>query len=177
VPEDLRTSLGRIAEHEARVRRGPLTTLVGRLGRTASFAAVYRRVGPIVDPHLARVRDGRLMARVYGFPVLLLHTTGARSGLPRESPLLYVREGDDVLLLGTNFGQARHPAWTANLLAHPEAEIVIGPVHLPVLAELVDDATWHRLFPSFVAVYPGYAQYLERRGDLPPRMFRLRPKA
>lgn len=171
----LRARLDRIAAHEARVHVGPLTALTRRLGRTRAFAAAYRRIGPAIDPRLARVRDGRLIARVYGFPMLVLHTTGARTGQPRVSPLLYVRDGDDVLLLGTNFGQASHPAWTANLLAHPEAAVEIGPERLAVRAELVDDAAWRTLFPSFVAVYPGYASYLERRGDLTPRMFRLRP--
>ncbi|HSN07041.1 MAG TPA: nitroreductase/quinone reductase family protein [Candidatus Angelobacter sp.] len=176
MPDDaLRAKLDRIAEHETVVRSGPLTSLMRRLGRTAGFAAVYRRVGPVVDPHIAHIRDGRFMAKVYGFPVLILHTTGARSGLPRSSPLLYVRDGDDVMLLGTNFGQPKHPAWTANLLAHPDAAVEIGPERLAVHAELVDDETRARLFPTFVAVYPGYADYLGRRGDLPPRMFRLVP--
>ena len=126
-----------------------------------------------VDPRIAHLRQGRVMAAVYGFPMLMLHTIGARSGQPRSSPLLYVRDGDDLMLLGTNFGQAKHPAWTANLLAHPEAAVEIGPVRLKVDASLVDDATWERVFPSFVAVYPGYADYLGRREGLPPRMFRL----
>jgi deazaflavin-dependent oxidoreductase (nitroreductase family) len=177
MPDDARRAqLDRIAAHEAEVRSGPLTSLMRRLGRTAGFAAVYRRIGPVVDPRIAHIRDGRFMAKVYGFPVLILHTTGARSGQPRSSPLLYVRDGDDVLLLGTNFGQPKHPAWTANLRAHPDAVVEIGPERLPVRAEQVDDETWARLFPSFVAVYPGYANYLERRGDLTPRMFRLTPR-
>jgi deazaflavin-dependent oxidoreductase (nitroreductase family) len=172
--DDLQTKLAALAEHESRVRSGPLTRLMRRLGRTAQFAAVYRRVGPVIDPRIAHLRQGRVMAQVYGFPVLLLHTTGARSGQPRTSPLLYVRDGDDVMLLGTNFGQPKHPAWTANLLAHPKAAVEIGPVRLLVVAELVDQETWQRVFPSFVDVYPGYANYLERRGEqLAPRMFRL----
>ena len=92
---DLQASLTALAEHEARVQSGPLTRLMRRLGRTAQFAAVYRRVGPVIDPRIAHINDGRFMAKLYGFPVLILHTTGAKSGLPRSSPLLYVRDGDD----------------------------------------------------------------------------------
>jgi len=172
--DDLQTKLAALAEHEARVQSGPLTRLMRRLGQTSQFAAVYRRVGPVIDPRIAHLRQGRVMAKVYGFPVLLLHSTGAKSGQARTSPLLYVRDGDDVMLLGTNFGQPKHPAWTANLLAHPKAAVEIGPVRLLVVAELVHRETWQRIFPSFVAVYPGYANYLERRGEeLAPRMFRL----
>jgi len=174
---DLQASLSALAEHEARVQSGPLTRLMRRLGRTAQFAAVYRRVGPVIDPRIAQINDGRFMAKLYGFPVLILHTTGAKSGLPRSSPLLYVRDGDDLMLLGTNFGQPKHPAWTANLLAHPDAAVEVGPVRLAVRAEQVDEATVERVFPSFVAVYPGYADYLGRREGLAPRMFRLRPVA
>lgn len=167
--------LRRVAEHEQRVRANPLTALTRRLSRTATFAALYRRIGPKIDPPLMKIRDGRLLAGLYGFPFLTLHSTGARSGLARESPLLYVRDGDDVMLLGTNFGQAKHPAWTANLLAHPECAVVIGPERLDAMAELCDEQTWVELFPRFEAVYPGFAGYLERRGELTPRMFRLHP--
>jgi deazaflavin-dependent oxidoreductase (nitroreductase family) len=170
-----RARLRRIADHEARVRANPLTAVTRHLSKSAAFAAVYRRVGPKVDPALMKIRDGRFLAAVYGFPFLTLHSTGAKSGLARESPLVYVRDGDDVLLLGTNFGQAKHPGWTANLLAHPECAVVIGPERLDVTAELCDEQTWAELFPRFEAVYPGYAGYLERRGELTPRMFRLRP--
>ncbi len=175
--EALRARLALVAEHEARLRRGPLNRVVRRLGRTARFAAVYRRVGPVVDPRIARLADGKVMAAVYGFPMLQLHTIGAKSGQPRSSMLVYVRDGDDVCLIGTNFGQPKHPGWTANLLAHPAAEVEIGPVRLAVHAELVDEETWQRLFPLFVDAYPGYADYLGRREGLTPRMFRLTPVA
>lgn len=171
--DDVRARLDALAAHEARVQAGPLTRVMRRLGRTASFAKVYRRVGPVVDPRIAHIADGRFMAKLYGFPVCILHTTGAKSGLPRSSPLLYVRDGDDVMLLGTNFGQPKHPAWTANLLAHPDAAVEVGPVRLPVRAALVDQDGFDRVFPRFVEVYPGYADYLGRREGLAPRMFRL----
>ena len=172
---DLRTKLDAIADHESRVQTSPLTRIIRPLSKTAGFARVYRRLGPIVDPRIRDLRDGRVMAAVYGLPILALHSTGAKSGQPRVSPLVYVRDGDDVMLIGTNFGQPKHPGWTANLLAHPDASVVIGPVELAVHADLVDEATWQAMFPRFVAVYPGYANYLGRREGLMPRMFRLTP--
>jgi len=178
MPEDtLRRQLDLIAAHEARVQAGPLTRVMRSLGRTAAFSKAYSRIGPVIDPKIRDWRDGRVMAALYGLPILALHSTGAKSGQPRVSMLVYVRDGDDVMLVGTNFGQPKHPGWTANLLAHPDAAVVIGPVRLPVHAELVDDATWQEMFPRFVAVYPGYANYLGRREGLMPRMFRLTPVA
>jgi deazaflavin-dependent oxidoreductase (nitroreductase family) len=171
----LRAKLSRIAAHEASVEAGVMTRVMRRLGRTKAFSIAYSKVGPIIDPKIRDLRDGKVMAAVYGLPILALHTTGAKSGQPRVSPLVYVRDGDDVMLIGTNFGQAKHPGWTANLLAHPDASVQIGAETLQVHAEQVDDETWQRVFPEFVAVYPGYADYMGRRGHLPPRMFRLVP--
>ena len=91
-------------------------------------------------------------------------------------PPIYVRDGDDFMVVGTNFGQRHHPGWTANLLAHPDASIEVGPERLPVTGELADQATWERLWPRFVAIYPGYANYLTRCAPRKPRMFRLRPR-
>jgi len=170
-----RARLAQVRQYESSVRSGPLTAAAKRLGRTKGFAALYRRIGPLVDPRLAPIADGRLMATVYGFPMLMLNTIGAKSGQPRTSPLLYVRDGDDVLLIGTNFGQPKHPGWTANLLAHPQASVDIGPFNLNVTATMVSDAEWALMFPRFVDVYPGYENYIERRGNLVPRMFRLIP--
>jgi len=175
MPDDLRASLDAIAAHEARVQAGPVTKVMRRLGRTAAFSKAYSKIGPVIDPKIRELKDGRVMAAVYGLPILALHSVGAKSGQPRVSPLVYVRDGDDVMLIGTNFGQPKHPGWTANLLAHPDAGVEIGPVRLAVHAAMVDEETWARMFPEFVAVYPGYANYLGRREGLTPRMFRLTP--
>jgi len=59
-------------------------------------------------------------------PVLMLTTTGRRSGAPRTTPLLYAQDGEDLVIVGSNWGQQHHPAWSANLLAHPEAEVQVG---------------------------------------------------
>lgn len=174
-PEALRRQLDAVAAFEESIRPGPVTALLRRLGRTKAFGVVYRNVGPHVDPHVAKIKDGAILAKIYGFRALMLHSTGARSGQPRTSPLLYIRDGDDVALIGTNFGQPKHPGWTANLLAHPEAAVTIGPQTMKVTAELCDDATWARLFPRFVDMYPGYQDYIGRREGLTPRMFLLHP--
>lgn len=173
--QDRQRLLERVAEHEATLRRTPVTRMLRALGRTRGFSAVYSRVGPVVDVWFADRTHGWIATRVYGFPALVLHTVGAKSGLPRASPLLYVRDGDRFVVVGTNFGQLTHPGWTANLRKQPEAVAEVGPVRVPVTAEELDDAGWRRLWPEFVAMYPGYANYLDRCGGRVPRMFALNP--
>jgi deazaflavin-dependent oxidoreductase (nitroreductase family) len=168
--------LQRVAAHERGLRETPVTRVLRRAGRTRAFAAFYRRYGPKADPWLMRKTQGRIVSRFFGLPALLLTSTGARSGLPRVMPLIYLRDRNDFVVVGTNFGQLHHPGWTANLLAQPDAAVEVGPERLTVTAELVDPATWERLWPRFVAIYPGYADYLTRCGGRTPRMFLLRPR-
>lgn len=166
--------LRRIAAFERQLRRTPVTRVICLVGRTRAFAAFYRRYGPKADPWLLRKTHGQGATRL-GFPVLLLTTTGASSGLSRVMPLVYVRDSDGFVVVGTNFGQRQHPGWTANLIAHPEAAIEVGRERLSVTAELLDRATWERLWPRFLEIHPGYADYLTRCSPRTPRMFRLSP--
>jgi deazaflavin-dependent oxidoreductase (nitroreductase family) len=173
--EGAAAQLGRVAAYEQRLRRTPLTGLLRVLAPTRLFAAIYRRVGPRLDRFLIRASSGRIASRLYGLPVLLLTTTGAKSGLARTTPLLYVRDGLDFAVAGTNFGHPAHPGWTANLLAEPAATIEVGPERIDVTAELADAETHSRVWPRFLAVYPGYGHYADRRTE-PPRVFLLRPR-
>ena len=167
--------LERVAVYEQRLRRTPLTALLRVLAPTRPFAAFYRRVGPRLDRFLIRASAGRVASRLYGLPVLLLSTTGAKSGQARTTPLLYVRDGLDFAVAGTNFGHPAHPGWTANLMAEPTAAIEIGPERICVTAELAGAGTRSRVWPRFLAVYPGYGHYADRR-EVPPRMFLLHPR-
>ncbi|MDQ1247313.1 MAG: hypothetical protein QG597_1683, partial [Actinomycetota bacterium] len=168
-----RQKLNRINEFDARAPRGLLHSVLLKVGPQQWFIGIYRRLGPKIDPAISRIGDGSLMRTMYGLPGMVLHSTGAKSGLARSNPLLYARDGDDFIVVGTNFGQPKHPAWTANLMAHPEAGVEVAGVTLPVRAELIEGEQWQAVFDRLVAIYPGYALYLERRGDLPPRLFRL----
>ena len=174
-PSDLAVRLRQVTQYEETVHRTLLTSALRAAGRTKAFSAMYRRIGPTLDPWLMRKSGGRAITRLYGLPAMLLDSVGSKTGLIRTSPLLYLRDGEDFVVVGTNFGQFHHPAWTANLLASPRAHVEVGPVRLAVVAELVDRAEWEAIWPQFCEIYPGYASYLERCGDRTPRMFRLRP--
>ena len=77
-----------------------------------------------VDRWLLTKSDGRFtVLGPIAAPVVLLTTTGRKSGKPRTSPLLYYREADKIYVVGSNFGQQHHPAWTSNLLADPKAVV------------------------------------------------------
>ncbi len=164
-----------MSEYEKTVHHTFLTSILRSAGRTKAFSSLYRRIGPTLDPWLMRKSGGRAITRLYGLPALLLDSKGSKTGLVRTSPLLYLRDGDDFVVVGTNFGQIHHPAWTGNLLASPEARVEVDTVRLAVVTELVDQAGWERIWPRFCDIYPGYANYLERCGGRTPRMFLLHP--
>ena len=85
-----------------------------------------RKLAP-VDRQLLRRSNGRFtIFGPVGVPLLLLTTTGRKSGERREIPLTYMREGDRLFLVGSNYGQATHPAWSWNLLADPNAWVTMG---------------------------------------------------
>ncbi|GAA4392599.1 nitroreductase family deazaflavin-dependent oxidoreductase [Tsukamurella soli] len=144
-----------------------------------SRTQLFRTVGPTVVPPLEHVlafaTGGRVQLSGLLVPSLVLHTTGAKSGVERESPLMYCPEpGGRMLVTGSNFARQTHPAWTFNLLAHPDAVAVVHGRRVPVHAELVDpderEAVWARIERQ----WPGYRGY-ERSSGRELRIFRLTP--
>jgi deazaflavin-dependent oxidoreductase (nitroreductase family) len=128
---------------------------------------------PVSDRVALRFSRGRHTLTEAILPCLVLHTIGRRTGQLRQQPLGYVRYGDGYAVVGSNWGQAHHPAWTGNLLAHPEAEIVVDGERHKVTARLATDEERAQLWPRFDAMYPGYASYRARAGDRQIRMFIL----
>jgi deazaflavin-dependent oxidoreductase (nitroreductase family) len=137
---------------------------------------VIRTLTPLDRRLLTRTRGRYTVLGPIGAPTLLLTTTGAKTGLPRTSPLLYCRDGARLLVIGSNFGQARHPAWTANLLANPTATVTIGGVDIPVRAELLAGADRQVGIDTFIELARVYAAYLERT-DRDIRVFTLEARA
>lgn len=108
---------------------------------------------------LYRVSKGRLANRLGKAPVLLLTTTGRRSGEPRTKPLFYLADGDRFVLVASNAGQDHHPSWYSNLLTRPEAEVEVGGRRVAVLAREADDAEWEAFWPRVVGIFRGYEKY------------------
>jgi deazaflavin-dependent oxidoreductase (nitroreductase family) len=139
---------------------GRVTAAVGPLLRLRAARRLQRL---FTDAHvrLYRLLGGRLVGRIGPAPVLLLTTTGRRSGRRRTLPVIYV-PGEDPLLVASNGGAPQHPHWYRNLLAEPHAEIVIGRAGRRVVAEIVEGPERDSLWARAVAVYPPYAHYQRR---------------
>ena len=105
---------------------------------------------------------------------LVLHTTGRRSGTPRQTPLSYTRDGDAFVVIASDGGSPRDPDWYLNLKDHPEVEVEIGGRRRPVRAETVTGAERDRLWRDAVGSFRGYAGY-QARADREIPVVRLTP--
>lgn len=125
-----------------------------------------------------RANGGRVER--FGRALVLLHSVGARSGAPRVSPVLGIRDGDGWLIIASAAGAPKHPAWSFNLVAHPEAEIEVpagaGVSTVPVTASPLEGDEWQRAWERFLDRSPGFARYRERSGDRDFPIFRLTPR-
>jgi len=135
-----------------------------RLASTALMASVLARVIHHVDQPLFRLSGGRttLTSLVTGLPVVTLTTTGAKSGQPRTVPLIAIPDGDQMVLIASNFGQAHHPAWVLNLRATPQATIARNGITRSYVAHEAEGAEYDEYWRRAVALYAGYAAYKER---------------
>jgi deazaflavin-dependent oxidoreductase (nitroreductase family) len=109
-----------------------------------------------------------------GAPMLLLETVGRKSGQIRVSPLVFNPDGGSVIVVGSNFGQEHHPAWTGNLIADPNGTIVVRGKRIPITAELLSGAEADAAYQSMVDVTAVYSVY-KTRTDRNIRVFRLTP--
>lgn len=117
----------------------------GQLFSTKAGGAVWRKIAVPNEAPIMKATGGRVRLSV-GIPVVVLTSIGARSGKRRETPLAYFTDGDDVILIASNYGRERHPSWYHNLLAHPECELHIGPRGGPFVAREVEGADRDRLY-------------------------------
>jgi len=151
--------------------------IVGLLFGNRIGTAVARRVLPLLDKVVLGLTRGRFTFTGAVEPTIVLESTGAKSGELRRNPLLFIRDNERFIVAGTNFGQADHPAWSANLLAHPEALVVHRGKRVPVKAvPLTDTAERDRLWANLDNIYSGYRRYREVTADIREvRMFALIP--
>ena len=100
-----------------------------------------------------------------GLPVIVLHHTGAKSGLPRQTPLVVHTEGEKIILIASYFGAARNPAWYHNLVSCPEVEVAYQGEKAAYRARKVNGDERPRYWDMAVGSYPGYARYEQRAGE------------
>jgi deazaflavin-dependent oxidoreductase (nitroreductase family) len=153
---------------------GPLGRVVQSLARRRAFYVVALRIAPKLDRFASKVSGGRFVMSQLLVPTVMLTTTGAKSGLPRESPLATLPDGDAFYVVGSNFGTEKHPAWSGNLIKTPEAKITYRGRTIDVRAHLLTAEEKEAVWPRLLTVWPTYDSYVERSGrDL--RVFRLEP--
>ena len=148
--------------------------LVQKVSSTRLFAKVAPHVIPALDRGVHRLTRGRVLLSAQLLPGVILTSRGARSGLSRRTPLACMPEegGGSWLLVGSNFGRTGHPAWTHNLLAHPDASISVGGRDVPVTARLLTGQERAAAWRALLAFWPPYAAY-QARVTREIRVFRL----
>ncbi len=124
-------------------------------------AGMLRALGKLNVP-VYRLTRGRLFGKIGRAPVLLLTSIGRRSGQPRTAPVLYLADGERVVVIGSNAGNERAPAWSYNLRANPEAEVQIGGEVRSVRARVAEGEERAELWRKMNEQYAGFDDYEER---------------
>ncbi len=106
-----------------------------------------------------RANAGRVGGNFEGAPLLLLHTTGAKSGVERVSPMMYMQVGESWAVFASKAGADTNPAWYHNLLAHPEAQIEVGTETIQVIGRELNDDEREPIWAAQKTAYPGFADY------------------
>jgi deazaflavin-dependent oxidoreductase (nitroreductase family) len=106
-----------------------------------------------------RSNGGKVGGSFAGAPLLLLTTTGARSGIARTTPVMYLPDGERLIIFASKAGASTNPDWYHNLVAHPEATVEIGSETFKVTAVEVKGEERDQLYARQAALYPGFAAY------------------
>ncbi|MEU7038132.1 nitroreductase family deazaflavin-dependent oxidoreductase [Streptomyces sp. NPDC046237] len=147
--------------------------LMQKVSSTRTFAKVAPHFIPAMDRAVHRLTRGKVLLSAQMLPGVILTAKGAKSGQPRVTPLACMPEPAGTwLLIGSNFGREGHPAWTANLLKHPDAEVSWRGETIPVRAELLAGEDRAEAWHAALAFWPPYATY-QRRVEREIRLFRL----
>jgi F420H(2)-dependent quinone reductase len=145
-----------------RYRATGLRRLLFWLGSTRFGAWVILNLFTPFDRVLLRLSRGRISTTSLVMPSLVLTTTGAKSGQPRATPLVFIPDGGRIILIASNGGLPRNPAWYYNLRANPRARVTFGGRTRDCLAHEARGVEREELWRHAVAAYPGYAVYQQR---------------
>ena len=151
----------------------PIHALAGWPPISPTLAATLHRLdGPLLRYSQGRFSLGSLLT---GLPIVMLTTVGAKSRQPRRLPLVGIPAGEDIILIASNWGQTRHPAWHYNARANPVVRLTRAGRTRPYLAHETEGEERAACWRQAVAQYAGYAAYEARAGDRLIPVWRLTP--
>jgi deazaflavin-dependent oxidoreductase (nitroreductase family) len=158
-------------------RASPPQRLLRRFAASSAGSWLFAPILHHIDRPVYRITGGRrtFTSLLSGLPVIMLATTGARSGRPRALPLVGLPDGDGMAVIASNFGREHAPGWSYNLRAHPTATITVSGREIPVRAVVAEGEDRARLWAEGLRVYPGFAQYERRASHRRIVVWRLRP--
>jgi deazaflavin-dependent oxidoreductase (nitroreductase family) len=142
----------------------PWQRAIQRIVRSRPVTKFFSYFLHYVDHPILRLTNGRFSPAGFftGLPITLLTTTGAKSGQPRTIPIVAIPYRHEIVLIASNWGGSRHPAWYYNLRAHPQATLLRHGRQITYTARQTNDAEREPYWQAAVAIYPGYADYQRR---------------
>jgi deazaflavin-dependent oxidoreductase (nitroreductase family) len=148
-----------------------------RLAAGGPGSWLFARVLHRIDRPVYRLTRGRhtFASLLSGIPVVMLTTTGARSGRPRTVPVLGLPTADGLAVIASNFGQRRHPGWYHNLRANPEGSVAVDGQTRRFRAVEAENDQRRRIWEEGLRVYPGWSQYEHRASNRQIAVFVLEP--
>ena len=155
----------------------------GLIGKVTATVPAPRPGTPLWGPwqkvtqlntRLYRLTGGRVGGRYDAAPVCILHHIGAKSGERRETPLVYMDDGDDVIIVASIGGNPKNPAWLHNVRAHPQVELEVRGERRAMTARVVDETERRDLWPRLLEVWPAWDDYQGRTSRQIP-VVRLSP--
>jgi deazaflavin-dependent oxidoreductase (nitroreductase family) len=156
-----------------------LQRMLQRLPASPLGAWVFARTLHPLDRMLLRLSRGRVSIPgvLTGLPVVMLTTTGAKSGKPRTVPLVGMSDGDKVVVIASNYGQTHHPGWYYNLRAHPQATLELPGRSGRYVAREATPAEWQIYWRRAADLYIGFPAYQQRTHGRPIPIIVLTPQA
>ena len=121
-----------------------------------------------------RANDGVVGGHFVNTALLLLHTTGAKSGLKRVNPLAYLTDGDRLVVIASKAGAPTHPDWYHNIVANPEVSVEVGGEQYRARASITEEPERTQLYEKMVAKNPGFAEYLRKTTRVIPAIILTR---
>jgi deazaflavin-dependent oxidoreductase (nitroreductase family) len=147
-------------------RLSPIARALSGLAATPAASWFFLHVANPIDKRLLPATNGRISLAI-GQPVLCLEVIGAKSGQVRRSPLLFMQDGDDIVVIASATGRAKHPAWYRNLVANPQVKVYApGGRTGKYVARTAEGEERERLWREATEYYRGFTVYEGRTGGI-----------